>query len=328
MKTPNQKLKLLYLQKYLLDNTDEEHTVTAAQMIEELAKHDISVDRKTLYNDLEALRDFGMDILKESVGKHTTYHVASRDFEDVELKLLVDSVQTSNFITHKKTEELIKKVGSLTSVHKKKELNRQVYVRNRIKNMDESVYYNVDVISRAILEDKQIRFKYYDYDMKKQRFLRHNGEYYKTSPFVLIWVDQNYYLLSVGQTEDEIRHFRVDRMTGIEMLEEDRTGKNVIKEADISTYTTKVFYMFTGKEETVSVKFDQSLMGTVIDRFGKDVPIYKEGETHFIATLHVVVSQQFYAWLFAFGDKAEIIEPDHVRNGMVLQAQSVLAQYK
>ncbi len=327
-RSENQKLKLLYIRKYLLENTDDEHSVTVSQIIKDLAGYGIQADRKTVYTDLEALRAYGMDIIMNSPGKCAAYHVGSREFEDVELKLLVDCIQTSNFVTQRKTQALIRKIESLTSVYRGKQLQRQVYVRNRVKNMDESVYYNVDIISSAISEGSQIRFRYYDYNVQKKRVLRRNGEYYYTSPYALIWVDQNYYLLSHNPGEDHIRHYRVDRMTEITLTGEERTGNDIFRETDISTYTTKVFYMFTGTERKVKLRFDNSLIGTVIDRFGRDISVFPDKDGHFVTYLDVVVSPQFYAWLFAFAGKAEILEPEEIRSGMLRQASAVMDLYQ
>ena len=210
-KSANQKLKLLYLQKYLLEHSDENHPVTVADMIAYLAGHDISAERKSIYDDLEALRQFGLDIIKTS-GRSTGYFVGERDFELPELKLLVDSVQSSKFITHKKTLSLIKKIESLASVHDAQLLQRQVYVRGRVKSMNESVYYNVDEISAAINADRSIKFKYFEYSVAKERRFRKNGAIYQVSPFALIWDDENYYLLGWDANAEMFKHYRVDKM--------------------------------------------------------------------------------------------------------------------
>ena len=190
-----QKLKILYVMDYLLKNSDEEHPVSVAQIIAELASHGISAERKSIYDDIECLRDYGLDINQTGTGKTNCYYVSGRDFELPELKLLVDSVQCSKFITHKKTMSLIKKIGSLASVHEAKLLNRQVYVKNRIKTMNESIYYNVDEIHRGIAENKKIRFHYFEYTVQKERRFRRDGAWYVISPYSLGWDDENYYLV-------------------------------------------------------------------------------------------------------------------------------------
>ena len=190
-----QKLKILYVMEYLLKNSDENHLVTVAQLIAELERHGITAERKSIYADIEALRDFGLDIVQDRAGKSSGYYVASREFELPELKLLVDSVQSSKFITHKKTMALFKKIEQLSSIHEAQLLRRQVYVTNRIKTMNESIYYNVDEIHRGIAENRKIRFHYFEYTVQKERRFRRNGDWYIISPFALSWDDENYYLV-------------------------------------------------------------------------------------------------------------------------------------
>ena len=234
-KSSNQKLKLLYLMQMLLERSDENHPLTVQDMIDELSQHDISAERKSIYADLEALQLFGLDIVR-SKGKSTGYYIASRDFELPELKLLVDSVQSSKFITHRKTLSLIKKIEGLASVYDAQLLQRQVYVRNRVKSMNESVYYNVDEISGAISRDRIIRFNYFEFDVNKQRRYRHDGKVYEISPFALMWDDENYYMLGYDQEAEKLKHYRVDKMTNIESAETERSGKELFAGMDMSSF--------------------------------------------------------------------------------------------
>ncbi len=213
-RSANQKLKLLYLMQFLLEKSDENHPLTVQQMIDELACNDIKAERKTLYDDVEALRRFGLDVVAIR-GKTTGYYIGSRDFEIPELKLLVDSVQSSKFITEKKTFDLIKKLESLASVYDARLLQRQVYVRNRVKSMNESVYYNVDEISNAITQNRAVRFRYFDYTVTKERRFRKDGAWYEISPFSLMWDDENYYMLGYDAAAEKLKHYRVDKMTEI-----------------------------------------------------------------------------------------------------------------
>ena len=192
-KHSNQKLKILYLMKIMEQNTDDKHGLTMGEIITALRGYGIDSERKSLYDDFDVLRTFGMDI-QQRRGKEVRYHLASRDFELPELKLLVDSVQSSKFITHKKSRTLIRKIENLLSRYEAKELQRQVFVANRIKAMNESIYYVVDDIHKAISEDRQISFQYYEWNVKKQKQLRKNGQVYKVSPWVLTWDDENYYI--------------------------------------------------------------------------------------------------------------------------------------
>ena len=325
-KSPNQKLKLLYLMKLLQERSDEAHPVSVAQMTEELASLGISAERKSLYDDLETLRMFGLDIIQVR-GKTTGYYVGSRDFELAELKLLVDSVQSSKFITQKKTLALIKKIEGLASVYDARLLQRQVYVKNRVKSMNESVYYNVDRISGAISEDRAIRFRYFDYTVTKERRFRKNGEWYEVSPFALMWDDENYYMLAYDPGAEKLKHYRVDKMTEISTLPGSRDGKEEFYSVDMSEYSKKVFGMFTGEVQTVKLRLKNHLVGAVIDRFGRDTVIISGGGEDFTVSVEVAVSPQFYAWLFGFGTDAEIISPAPVRKEMKDYALRVAALY-
>ena len=314
-KSPNQKLKLLYLMQLLLQRSDENHPITVAEMIAFLANYDISAERKTIYDDLESLRLFGLDIVQVK-GKNTGYYIGSREFELPELKLLVDSVQSSKFITEKKTYSLIKKIENLASAYDAQLLQRQVYVRGRVKSMNESVYYNVDEISNAINADKAIRFQYFEYTVNKERRFRKDGALYEVSPFALMWDDENYYLLAWDDAAGMLKHYRVDKMTGISMTDLKRKGKEAFEKIDMSSYSGHVFGMFTGQEQSVKLKFASHLVGAVIDRFGKDIMIFPQGEDYFTVSVPVAVSPQFYAWVFGFGGEVEILSPDSVREGM------------
>lgn len=324
-KSQNQKLKILYLMRILLTQTDEDHPVTVAEMIRQLEEYGVSAERKSIYDDLEALRTFGFDVV-QTKAKTTGYFIGARDFELPELKLLVDSVQSSKFITQKKTLSLIKKIENLASVWDAQLLQRQVYVRGRVKTMNESVYYNVDELSGAITQDRRIRFRYYEYSVAKERRYRRDGAFYEASPFALMWDDENYYMLAWDASAGIMKHFRVDKMTDISLLREAREGKEVFAALDMSAYSRMVFGMFTGEEQTVQLRFANHLVGAVIDRFGRDISVVPDGPEHFTVNLDVIVSPQFYAWLFAFGSDAEILLPEHVRAGMraqILQAESL-----
>ncbi len=326
-KSPNQKLKLLYLMQFFLEKSDENHPLSIADMIEELERHGVSAERKSLYDDIEALRIFGLDIV-QTRGKSTGYYVGARDFELPELKLLVDSVQSSKFITQKKTLSLIKKIESLASVYDAQLLQRQVYVRSRVKSMNESVYYNVDEISGAITQDKAIRFKYFDYSVGKERSFRKNGQWYEVSPYALMWDDENYYMLAFDAAAGILKHYRVDKMTEISALERFRDGKKEFERVDMSEYSKKVFGMFGGEEQTVRLRFANRLVGAVIDRFGRDTLITACDEEHFTVSVNVVVSPQFFAWLFGFGTEVQIVSPSSVLRDYRKAAESITDIYR
>ncbi len=326
-KSSNQKLKLLYIVKFLMQRSDEEHPVSTAAIIEELAKNDISAERKSIYDDIESLRLFGLDIIQLK-GKNGGYYIGERDFELPELKLLVDSIQSSKFITEDKTYKLIKKLEGLASVYDGQLLQRQVYVTNRVKSMNESIYYAVDVVSDAITQNRKIRYKYFEYTVEKEHRYRHDGAFYEVSPFALIWDDENYYMLAWDSSAEKMKHYRVDKMEKVSLTESEREGTDEFKKVDMSAYTKTVFGMFGGEEQKVKLRFANHLVGAVLDRFGRKTMIIKDGEEHFTFTVNVVVSQQFLAWVFGFGTEAEILSPDEVREEMKKQVESVAKLYK
>lgn len=325
-KSSNQKLKLLYLLRYLMQHSDEAHPVSMAQIIEELARNGISAERKSVYDDVEALRLFGVDIVQLK-GKNGGYYIGERDFELPELKLLVDSVQSSKFITQDKTHKLIKKIESLASLYDGQLLQRQVFVTNRVKSMNESIYYAVDVISDAITQNKKIRYQYFEYTVDKEKKLRHDGAFYEVSPFALIWDDENYYMLAWDSAAEIMKHYRVDKMQKVSLTDEEREGLAEFEKTDMSAYTKTVFGMFGGEEQKVKLRFSNHLVGAVLDRFGRDSIIIKDGDEHFTVTVNVVVSPQFFGWVFGFGKDVEILSPEDVRTEMKKQAEEICRNY-
>ena len=323
-----QKLKILYIMDYLLKRSDENHPVTVAQLIGELESHGISAERKSIYDDLESLREYGLDILQTGSGKNSGYYVASHEFELPELKLLVDSVQSSKFITYKKTLSLIKKIESLTSVYDAQLLRRQLYVKNRIKTMNESIYYNVDELHRGIAENRKIRFHYFEYTVRKERRFRRDGAWYVLSPYALSWDDENYYLVGFDSEAGIIKHFRVDKMADIQVTEEPRDGEEIYAALDMGVYARKTFGMFTGEETSVRLRFEKDLVGAVIDRLGRDVMLVPDGEDHFTVRTNVIVSPQFFAWVLGFGNKAKILEPESVVRKLREHLDQVTALYE
>lgn len=326
-KTSNQKAKLLYLIKIFEEKTDEEHPVTINELIAELEKYGIRAERKSLYSDIEILQNFGLDIVAQR-SKTYGYYLASRMFELAELKLLVDAVQSSKFITHKKSSELIKKIERLSSVHDAELLQRQVYVANRIKNANESIYYNVDRIHNAIGANSKISFKYFDWTMNKAKEFRRNGANYVVSPWALTWDDENYYLVAYETETDMVKHYRVDKMMYIETVHEKRDGKKRFAEFDMAVYSKKFFSMFNGEEETVTLRCDKSLSGVIIDRFGGDIKLFPDDGDHFKVNINVAVSPMFLAWVFNFGEKMTVVSPRRVIERFKEMAQSVIDKYE
>ena len=327
-RSAQQKLKILYLMDYLLQNTDEAHPATLAQITEHLAACGVAAERKSLYDDIEALRTYGLDVVCERAGRGAGYYVASRDFELPELKLLVDSVQSSKFITQKKTVALIKKIERLASIHEAQQLQRQVYVAGRIKTMNESVYYNIDTLHSGIARGCQIRFRYFDLDVRKVRRFRRDGAAYIVSPYALIWDSENYYLVAYDAAAGEIRNYRVDKMTNIALTDLPRDGLDAFRALDMAAYPRKVFGMFSGTETPVRMRFDAHLAGAVLEKLGTETLLVPEADGSFTVTASVVPSPQFYAWVFGFGAMAEILGPESVVEGMRRQLREVSAYYQ
>ena len=326
-KSSNQKLKLVYLMKILLEKTDETHSITMSEIIDALQAYGIGAERKSLYDDLETLRVYGMDIIGTQEDRKYYYHVGNRQFELAELKLLVDSVQSAKFITEGKSNELIKKIEGLASQYEASQLHRQVFVNGRVKTMNESIYYNVDRIHTAIAENSRIRFRYFQWNVDKEMELRHNGAVYEVSPWALSWDDENYYLIAYDSIQGIIKHFRVDKMLNIESSGEQREGKQMFKSFNMAAYARKTFGMYGGVEEWVRIKCDNSLAGVMIDRFGKDVSMTRLNEIQFVATVDVAVSRQFMAWVIGLGDGAEIIGPESVVDEMRKEIKRLAGQY-
>lgn len=321
----NQKLKLLYLMKILLERTDVQAPMTIAEIVESLAGYDIKAERKSLYSDMKLLRQFGVDIEMQR-GKTVGYYIAERQFELPELKLLVDAVQSCRFITKKKSEELIKKLSSLTSSQQAKQLRRQVFVADRAKTINETVYYSIDQIHHAIGEGKRIAFQYFDYDVKKKRVFRRQGELYLTTPVSLCWNNDNYYLIAYSAKYDDFTHYRVDRMSGVEVLDED--GDTFDKDKfNIVEHAKRAFGMYDGELVRAKLAFDKSLVNVVLDHFGKDVLMLPSTDGWFEISVHVSISPVFLAWVFQFGDCAEIKEPDSLIVAMRELAEKSIRRY-
>lgn len=307
-KSSNQKTKLLHLCRILLRQTDEDHPLTVAQLIDRLARQDIKAERKSVYDDLEALRQFGLDVQCRK-GKSSGWFVGSRDFELPEVKLLMDAVQSSRFITQKKSDALIRKLEGLASVHQAGQLQRQVYVDRRIKVMNESIYYNVDKLHTAVANQKAITFKYFDYDISRKKVFRQEGRRYVVSPYGLIWNSENYYLVAFDHAHQELRHYRVDKMAEIVVTTLEREGREQYPDFHLAEYGQKHFGMYRGHEMKVTLRGRLDKAGLVWDRFGQDVILVPDGEEHFTVTLPVVISPQFFGWLLGLDGSITLSGP-------------------
>ena len=326
-KGSNQKLKIVYLIKILTEKTDEQHSITMNEIISELKAYGVNAERKSLYNDIENLRQYGLDIVGEQHDRTYYYYLVSRQFELAELKLLVDSVQSAKFITERKTNQLIKKIEGLASKYQASQLQHQVYVSQRVKTTNEKIYYNVDKIHTAIDRNSMISFQYFQWNVKKEMELRHGGAWYHISPWGLSWDDENYYMIGYDTEAQLIKHYRVDKMLHIRMSDESREGREHFKKLDMADYAKKSFGMFRGKETSVKMLVNNSLAGVIIDRFGKDVMMIPEDEDYFRVNVDVHVSKQFLGWVFSLGEAVKIIGPDEVVEQMRGEARRLMEQY-
>ena len=345
--SPNQKMKLLYLMKILLERTDENHTLTLADLISALAEYGIKAERKSLYSDMDLLRTFGLNIEMQK-SKTVGYYIDARDFELPELKLLVDAVQSSRFITARKSNELIKKLSALASIHQAKELKRQVVMAERPKPLNEGIYYNIDAIHAAINGRRKIIFKYFDYSVDKKRVYRKNGDVYCQTPAALCWnddkyylicynakylssfqhyakYDDKYYLICYNAKYDDFTNYRVDRMSNVVVCEEsaDKIDK---KRFNVAEHTKRMFGMYSGELVSAKLRFDNSLVNTVQDKFGSALLLRPCGE-QFEISVEVSNSPVFLSWMFQFGDKAKIVSPEILRSSMVALLDRSTQQY-
>lgn len=324
----NQKFKLYRLAQIMLEKTDDDHYITMPEIMAALGEYEITADRKSIYNDLRDLETLGIEVEGEPVGNRYHYHVVRRPFELPELKLLVDAIQSSKFITERKTNALIRKLEKLVSKYEAIKLQRQVYVSGRIKTMNESIYYTVDTIHNAISENRKIRFQYFQWNVKKEMELRHNGAYYHISPWGLSWDHENYYLVGYDSDAEKIKHYRVDKMLHLQMTEEEREGKEHFARMNMADYAKKSFSMFGGKEQEVKLLVENRLAGVIIDRFGKNVMLIPVDEEHFSVNVDVYVSNQFLGWIFSLGESVKIVEPDEVVERMKQEIERLRVQYK
>ena len=322
-----QKLKLLYLLEILRDYSDENTYLSVRELTDLLLKNEIVIERKTLYKDLELLQDYGFNIVVEKNGRENIYALVEREFELAEVKMLIDVIQASKFLTAKKSRDLIIKLKKLASKKQAQKIQRQVYSFEENKYINENIYYNVDAIHNAIAENKQINFNYWQWNYKKEMIDRKNGEVYNVSPFALVWNDENYYMVAYDNKKDLIKHYRVDKMRHVVIDENDRVGhENFLKE-DISSYSKKIFGMYGGILEKVTLEFKESLIGVVVDRFGKDIIIHRKNDVY-QTSVEVMCSRHFLGWIFSLGSDIEIIDPQNVRNLYVKEIEGLLKNYR
>jgi predicted DNA-binding transcriptional regulator YafY len=299
--------------KMMQEKTDDDHALTMPQIMEELEKYGVTAERKSIYADFADMEKFGVEIIKEQIGRETYYHVGTRAFELAEVKLLVDAIQSSKFITQTKSRDLITKMKSFVSQYQRSTLQRQVIIDDRVKSMNESVFYNVDEVYTAINENKKIRFKYYKWDINKKLIARKGGDWFELSPWGLTWADENYYMIAYDEWDGNVKTYRVDKMMRISILDEKREGQKEFKAFDMSKLSKTTFGMYGGHKKRVKIQFENSMCGVFLDRFGKeDINFKPIGENWSEFSVEVSVSQHFFGWLFGMGPKVRLVGPDDV----------------
>ena len=323
---PNQKLKLIYLSRILEERTDRYHGLTLSEISAALGEYRISAERKSLYDDIEALRLCGYDI-KVTRDSHVRYYLDTHKFELAELRLLSDAVRSSKFLTPKKSRELVKKIGELGSKYEATQLNKYDSSANRLKTENEEIYNNIVAIHTAISENRKIRCNYFEWNSHKQRILKKNGDEYVLSPWALSWDDEFYYLVAYDSDAEKIKHFRVDKMIRVRIIDEKREGNGALDDFDVAEYSKRVFNMYGGEPTNVRILADNSLAGVVIDRFGMDVTILNHGDRFEFCT-KVMISPTFYSWVLGFGNKMKILSPEGVAQEAAAIAQEIVDAYK
>lgn len=327
-KGSNQKLKLSMLCKIMQEETDDEHWLTLQQIIKKLEAYDITAERKSLYDDFKCMDDkLDVEIIKEQIGRETYYHVGARQFQLAEVKLLIDAIQSSKFISQNKSKELIKKMKGFVSKYQADKLQRQVYVNDRVKTMNESTYYAVDDLHAAIAENKKVTFQYCSWTVEKNLEPRKDGALYKVSPWALTWADENYYLVAYDSEAGKVKHYRVDKMLHLDKIDEKREGEEFFNNFDMGTYALENFSMFGGDIKRVHIEFPNDKVGIFIDRFGKDIQIRKVTDDRSMIAVDVAVSSQFFGWIFSLGKDVKVTGPDAVVEKMREEAKAFLKNY-
>ena len=322
-KSSNQKLKMLYIADFLYKKTDENHSVSTAEIIDMLKSNGIEAERKTIYSDIEALKLYGLDIII-SKGRGGGVAMLSRQFQLSELKLLVDAVQSSRFITQKKSLDIIKKLSNLASSYEKDDLQREVYILNRIKNDNENIFYSTDAIHKAIHSDRMISFRYFNYSTEKKKIYHKNGDRIKVSPFGLQFDSEKYYLIAFDTYAGKIKHYRVDKMENVEIVDESRDGKGYFRKFDLAEYANATVTMYQGEVADVTLKLPENLAGVVIDKFGKKCRFTKTTDGEYLVTVKATLTPTLYSWIFTFGGEMKITAPEKAVNEYKIQLSKAM----
>ena len=307
----NNRSRLLLLLHHLQQNTDDDHVSSVADLIAMLEDHDINGNRNTIRDDVKALNDAGYEILA-NVGPSNSklYHYGTRPFDLAELKLLIDAVSSSQFISVKKSQELIEKICKLTSRYEAEKLTARIYTTERIKSDNPQILYIVDAVTDAIETGKKIRFQYQEYNADKELVLRNDGEWYVNSPYALVWNEDRYYLLGYSDKREKVVSFRIDRMCVPQMMDE--AIVSMPEGFNVADYANKSFRMYDGEEQMVTLECPNYLMKKITDKFGEDFEVNKVSEDHFQATVSANVSKTFFGWVCTYAGEIKIVGPEEV----------------
>lgn len=328
----NQKLKLLYLADILKKETNEEHVLSAIDLAKRLADYGISSERKSIYSDIEILKEYGFDIILSRSPKYG-YFLASYDFEPHEVRLLMDAVQAAGFISNKKTRQLIDKISTLTNSFDSEKLKKQIYVDSGQKSTNEDVYYSVDTINKAICDGKQITLTYLKRVVNDNKTVSFSEKKHTVNPYALIWSNDHYYLISNNVKYDNLMPLRVDRMKKVSIIED--SSIRPLKEVsdykgsfDSADYVSKHMNMFTGQAKPVELICDNEIIEQILDKFGERTPIYPNDETTFIARFSSAVNDGLVSWVLQYGDKVKVASPKELKKRVIDTAKSVIDKYE
>ncbi len=315
------KSKILYLYKLLYEKTDEQNPLSTNEIITQLAKIGISLNRKTVASDIALLMEFGVDVITIRSSQNM-YYIGNREFELPEIKLLIDAVESSKLITVKKSKKLVDKLAKFASKEQSKELNRNIYIDNRIKPTNEKIYYNIDLIQTAITQTQRIEFKYFDYNGDKEIVYKHNGALYTLSPYAMAWDNDHYYAIGYNDKHGGISRFRIDRMAKVKIS--DKPYVHAPDNFVVAEYVKSIFNMYGGEKSIVEIKCTNDAMKFIVDKFGENVKTQTLGSNCFKAIVEVSVSPTFYSWVFQFCDKMQILAPESVKNGYAEMLRAAL----
>lgn len=319
----SEKSRLMVLYKYFYENTDEDHQVTYDDILQYLKDHDVPANNKTVRDDIQLLMDMGYDVVRV-VSRPNRYFMGQRELEAAEVKLLIDAVSSSRFITEKKSRDLSRKLGNLASVYQRKNLRRNIYATHRVKTDNEEIYYTVDVVNNAINSRKKIAFQYSEYSVYGEKVLRNDGEIYELSPYALFWNDDYYYVVGWSDKHQNVSVFRTDRLYKPAILKEKAEKRP--QDFKLEDYSKRIFEMFDGEPTEVRLKCRSEFMKYIVDRFGDNLPVIVANDDQFVVTVEVSLSPTFYAWIFRFNGGIRILSPKKAIDEYVDMARAAISE--